>query len=401
MADALITYGWNRLAYNSLRSLARDGVKVVVGDMTPGNMSFGSCYRPETFTYDSFYADPLRWLDQVCDAIRQHQPRVYLPMHEETFVVARHIERFRALGVAVPIGDFDTLKRVHRKDTLSEAAAASGVPVPRCVKPAALDELGDVWDTLADPSGCVVIKALNTNSAKGVSYAHSKQSFVHQYTELVSAAALEPKAYPLAQEYVSGVGVGVSQLYNHGELRASFTHQRLREKTHTGGTSTARVSVRNPMLEAHSTRLLTDLNWHGVVMTEYKYDPVRQQGWLIDVNPRFWGSLALAIRAGVDFPLLAYRMARDGDVEPVTSYREGVVVRWLLGDMLATLSTMKHDRSFLPLWRFCTGKQDGFDDLFLDDPSVFFREAWYYASKMLRTRSVNPTEDALLDVDTL
>ena len=32
MADALITYGWNRIAYNALRSLTAAGVSVVVGD---------------------------------------------------------------------------------------------------------------------------------------------------------------------------------------------------------------------------------------------------------------------------------------------------------------------------------------------------------------------------------
>ena len=401
VADALITYGWNRISYNVLRSLTDAGVDVVVGDMASRNMSFGSRRKPATFLYDSFYASPERFVDQVCSAIRKHKPRVYLPMHEETFIVARHIERFRELGVEVPVSTFEMLKQVHKKNTLSDLAASAGVPVPRIAHPQSLEDLPAIWDELSDPSGCIVIKLLNTNSAKGVSYARTKQDFVKQYTETVRTMDLAPEAFPVVQEYVSGVGVGVSQLYNHGVLKASFTHLRLREKTHTGGTSTARISFRDPGLEAHSTRLLSGMKWHGVVMTEYKFDPESGQGWLIDINPRFWGSLALAIRSGVDFPLLAYRMARDGDVEPVLDYREGVVVRWLLGDMLATLSSVKHQRSLLPLLKFCTMKQDGFDDFFRDDPLVFVREAGYYLAKMLRTRSVNPTADALLDVDTL
>ena len=401
MSDALITYGWNRIAYNAMRSLSAAGVTVAVGDMATRNMSFGSRRGPATFVYDSFYTHPERFVDQVCAAIREHQAAVYLPMHEETFVVARHIERFRALGVAVPISDFDLLRTVHKKNTLSAVAAAAGVPVPRCIQPRGLDDLPAVWDDLSGPAARVVIKALNTNSAKGVSYAQGKADFVRQYSEGVAAAGLEPAAYPLVQEYVTGVGVGVSQLYNHGVLKASFTHQRLREKTYTGGTSTARISCRHPELEDHATRFLGGLGWHGVVMSEFKFDPHSGKGWLIDVNPRFWGSLALAIRAGVDFPLLAYRMARDGDVAPVLDYREGVVVRWLLGDMLATLAAVRAERSLRPLWRFLTAKQDGFDDLHRDDPLAFTREACFYGAKLLRTRSVNPTDEALLDVDSL
>ncbi len=399
MVDVLITYGWNRIAYNALRSLTTAGLSVAVGDMSSQNMSFGSRRKPQKWIYDSFYSHPERFIDQVCAALIRSKAKVYLPMHEETFIVARHINRFREIGVEVPVSDFEMLKQVHKKNTLSLLAESIGVPVPDNTQPKSLSDLPMIWDSLSGPAGCVVIKTLNTNSAKGVSYAHTKADFIEQYTKIVTSSDLQPCSFPLVQEYLSGVGVGVSQLYNHGVLKASFTHQRLREKNHTGGTSTARISCRYPKLEEYSTRLLSGMKWHGVVMTEYKYDPNRGEGWLIDVNPRYWGSLALALKAGVNFPLMAYQMACNGDVEPVKDYQEGVVVRWLLGDMLATLSSMKHERSLAPVGRFFTARQDGFDDWFGDDPMAFFRETRYYLDKLLRTRSVNPTTDALLDVD--
>ena len=47
--------------------------------------------------------------------------------------------------------------------------------------------------------------------------------------------------------------------------------------------------------------LLDELNWHGVAMVEFK---VTEDGtpYLMEINTRFWGSLQLAIDAGVDFP---------------------------------------------------------------------------------------------------
>ena len=53
----------------------------------------------------------------------------------------------------------------------------------------------------------------------------------------------------------------------------------------------------------------------------------------LEVNGRFWHSLALACYSGIDFPALLARMAEQGDVEPVGEYKVGVRCRWLLGDL--------------------------------------------------------------------
>ena len=59
----------------------------------------------------------------------------------------------------------------------------------------------------------------------------------------------------------------------------------------------------------------------------------------MEVNPRFWGSLQLAIVSGVDFPCLILRMARGESFEPVLRYKVGKRFRWfLLGDILHFLN---------------------------------------------------------------
>ena len=61
----------------------------------------------------------------------------------------------------------------------------------------------------------------------------------------------------------------------------------------------------------------------------------------MEVNGRFWNSLPLAIAAGIDFPFLLYRLAIDGDIDPVETYRVGVRSRWLLGDIRHLISVVK------------------------------------------------------------
>ncbi len=114
-----------------------------------------------------------------------------------------------------------------------------------------------------------------------------------------------------------GEALGVAVLMNFAsEPKASFTYRRLREYPIAGGPSTLRESIWNPALQERAEHLLASLGWIGVAMVEFKVDPRDGEPKLLEVNPRFWGSLHHAIVCGVDFPFLLYRLAMDGDVDP-------------------------------------------------------------------------------------
>jgi len=65
----------------------------------------------------------------------------------------------------------------------------------------------------------------------------------------------------------------------------------------------------------------------------------------MEINPRFWGSLELAIRSGVDFPVLFARLALGEKLGAPPSYPDGVRCRWMLpGEILRYLSTPSDER---------------------------------------------------------
>jgi len=72
---------------------------------------------------------------------------------------------------------------------------------------------------------------------------------------------------------------------------------------------------------------------------------------LLEINPRFWGSLELAIRSGVNFPVLYFDLCCNKSVGVVNDYEMGRKVRWVFpGEILRYLSTSKVDRE--PLFKF-------------------------------------------------
>ena len=85
-------------------------------------------------------------------------------------------------------------------------------------------------------------------------------------------------------------------------------------------------------------------------MVEFKMDLADQTLKLMEINGRFWGSLQLAIDAGVDFPSLLIQTLADDPMPLIDNYRIGVRSRWLMGDIDALLMRLfkREDELHLP-----------------------------------------------------
>ena len=122
-------------------------------------------------------------------------------------------------------------------------------------------------------------------------------------TELIEKYKLTPSRYPQIEEYVNGEGYGCSVLYSKGKFITHFTHRRLRDKIETGGTSTYREAAVHKGIEAATKAIFNSLGWNGLAMCEFKVCPDTGRFWFIEINPRMWGSISLAIESGVQFPI--------------------------------------------------------------------------------------------------
>jgi predicted ATP-grasp superfamily ATP-dependent carboligase len=88
-------------------------------------------------------------------------------------------------------------------------------------------------------------------------------------------------------------------------------------------------------MEKIAADLLEHYHWHGVAMVEFKLRESDKKPVLLEVNPRIWGSINQSVLAGVDFPYLLYKMAMEGDIDPVLQYKTGVQSRNSFSDLLA------------------------------------------------------------------
>jgi protein-tyrosine-phosphatase/predicted ATP-grasp superfamily ATP-dependent carboligase len=147
------------------------------------------------------------------------------------------------------------------------------------------------------------------------------------------------------QQYIAGKGLGVEMLFEHGTHRWAFLHERVHELPLTGGGSSYRVSLglRDDLVRS-ATSLLSALHWHGVAMVEFKVTP-GGEAYLIEINPRLWGSLALSIDCGVDFPAGLLCLATRQPLPPQPQYRTGYFTRNIYRDIEWFKTNLKASRS--------------------------------------------------------
>lgn len=343
----LVTDSDTRSALAVVRSLGHAGHDVfVAGDHDP-SLASTSRHCREFVHYPHPGHDPAGFVQAIVDVARQQKIALVIPTTEiTTLLLTRHRDRLPD-GCRLPFPDSDTVANASNKAWVVRLATELGVPVPRTIiVESASQALG------IDLPFPVVVKParsrVQTDSgwlSMGVSYAGDADAI------RATLEALPEQAFPvLLQERIEGPGKGVFACFDRGRPVALFAHRRLREKPPSGGVSVLCESAPlDPVAVDYGVRLLARIQWQGVAMVEFKQDSRDGSLRLMEINARFWGSLQLAIDAGIDFPRVLADVASGQAPSMPSPYAVGVRSRWLAGDLDALLMVLTRSRQRLDL----------------------------------------------------
>lgn len=313
-AAALVLDGHSRAGVEFLQSLGRGGIAV---DLSANGecRAWRSCYcrqrvqQPDSTDGQAF----LNWLEALFEA---NKYSLVVPSTEASLRCLLLLPDSHAIRRAAVLPSTKSLEIAFSKHLTWNLAQSLGIPVPA-------SRLITSKDALGEPEMFpVVLKPI-------VSLVEADGQLVGLTPTIVRTRAEWPRALDrllalcpvLEQEYITGHGVGIECLYRDGERLWFFQHERLHELPLTGGGSSYRRAspVDDALLKA-ATSLLDRLEWHGIAMVEFR--GTAEQGYrLMEINPRAWGSLALPINAGVDFPKGLWCLAMDQDPGPQPRYR--------------------------------------------------------------------------------
>ena len=343
----LVTDGNERAALAVTRALGRKQVEVIVGAESQRSLAGSSRYCRQRVVYPSPYKEPERFVAVLMEVVRNQQVDALFPVSD----IAMHVlgpekaqfERYTHFPAPSP----QAFQEISDKYRLMKQAVAEGVSIPDTifVPDGRLDGLLDEgmdFPVVVKP-GCSIVHEGHRWTKTSVCYAASREELLGLYRD--KPYLQQPS---LIQQRVIGEGQGLFVLMQEGVPLGMFAHRRLRERPPSGGVSVLRESIALPKAMVEATlKLLQRVKWHGVAMVEFKVDAASQRPLLMEINGRFWGSLQLAVDAGVNFPFLLLTMAM-GQCErvPENGYRVGVKSRWLLGDLdQLSMRMRKSDRA--------------------------------------------------------
>lgn len=217
----------------------------------------------------------------------------------------------------------------NRKDETFSLARRIGVPIPHTISLFHNEELRHCslprrFPVVLKPMSSVVANSQQRNEVRIV---RSVEELHQRLPEMLERSPL------LIQEFCYGSGVGLNVLADRGLVFAAFQHQRVHEPSHGGVSSYRKSCPLDPNLLVAAKKICREIQWTGPAMFEFKVDQQTGKAVLMEINGRFWGSLALPIQAGMDFPLYVYNQFVLGDIKQRFTYKVPFYVRHTVRDL--------------------------------------------------------------------
>jgi predicted ATP-grasp superfamily ATP-dependent carboligase len=285
-----------------------------------------------TFDYPISTENADAFVESVIDFVRGHAIDLIVPITDWTLgPLSIQRDRFRDLCRLV-LPPHNSLQAASDKHRTIQLARSLGIEVPGSWLIESVSDLAESGQ-LSFP---VVVKdrfSVRWSGGKGVfgsvAYAYSQSELEKKMTERLRAAG-----DVLVQQFVAGVGVGFSCFIVNGKVFLPFQWQRIREVDPRGSASSCRRSIAlDERLVSLSSRLIADIGFEGIAMVEYKQT---RDGRLVlmEINGRPWGSIALPIACGIDYPAFLIDWSLTGNLPPTDiAYNSNITCRRVVSEL--------------------------------------------------------------------
>jgi predicted ATP-grasp superfamily ATP-dependent carboligase len=318
-----------------VRALRAGGYLPFLAISVPG--SYASRSRAVSVVIDVPPAedDPARFVKALAEAADTLQIDAVLPGTEASLLaLTQHREALRC-PVGVPAADVVDL--ATDKVRMLALAAGLGLETPQSI----VGTPAELAVQAAEFSYPAILKPLRTRLRVGdAPLAYYKAQQIATQDELRSALDALPEAQLVVQPYLDGGLSAIAGVAWEGRLRCAV-HQISHRiwPPAVGYSAYAETVAADAGLESRVASLLEELGWSGLFQAQF-LTGANGRRFLIDFNPRPYGSLALAVRAGANLPALWAALVLGEPVEDAR-YRPHVRYRLEHNDLRVVARTFR------------------------------------------------------------
>jgi predicted ATP-grasp superfamily ATP-dependent carboligase len=323
-ARPVLVLSGHTMALGVVRALGEAGIPVFVLHYDARDMAHVSRHVKAELTVPS----PQTHEDELVGALLNLAPRfegaMLLPASDEaTLALSRH-KAALSEHYLVACTDWEVTRNFIEKRRTYELAAKAGVATPETLVPSSVSEAHLFARRIGFP---LLVKP--SQSHVYFDRFKRKMRLVEGETELAERVgeALRAGIEVMLQEIVPGPDTEVVN-YNAyawgGRSLVEFTARQLRKAPPRLGSPRVAVSERIPEVIEPGRATLRALGFQGFACSEFKRDPRDGRYKIVDVNGRHNLSGLLAVRCGINFPLIHYRHLVCGELPEPIDFTPGV-----------------------------------------------------------------------------
>jgi phosphoglycolate phosphatase-like HAD superfamily hydrolase/biotin carboxylase len=384
MANVLVVRASYRKAYPVMESLKRAEYRVIAGVDTIVNEALFSIFADKFAWIMNPYNSEKLYIASIISAIKENHVDIVVPVGFIDFLLLSKYKEVLKRYAVIPVDTFEKIVNLSNKWYINGLAESMGIDYPRTLLLKNGVDVASIRAFLDKVGFPLVVKGFGDNS---------RPRFVSNFDDLTREIDLRAKNGVLLQEFIVGVGAGYFVLSDNGKPIAEFMHRRIVEISPLGGASIRAASNFDSELLSLGRKIVEKTSFTGVMMIEFKKEAETGNYYLMEINPKFWGSLELAYKAGVDFPRYLVDFYLKGE-KPKQIPVKNVSFSWITE---AIPSYSKHGLNVLiEIVQRTLPNSPLFSDLHPYDPPNFMLKSFFTTFSLLRTSSKVTIESTYL-----
>lgn len=313
--NILIVRSHYRKAYPIIHSLKKANFTVVCGidNNTKLFKTEGFSRHMDKFTYiNNPNISEDSYIKSIIRVVKNQHIDLIVPVGFIDFqLISKHKREIKKHCI-VPVEDYEIFSRVADKWQLQNICRKLNVKYPRSLLIERDMEEGQIRAFVDEVGLPAVVKGIGDGSLP---------VFYSDLDDILKKVLHKKNQGLLLQEFVNGAGVGYFVFSDKGDILTEFMHKRIFEASPLGGASIKACSNYDRDLLDLGRKFVKNISWTGVMMLECKKESETGELYLIEANPKFWGSLELSYKAGVDFPRYMAEYYLEGKKPNKTFYR--------------------------------------------------------------------------------
>lgn len=320
-----------------LKSCHQKGHEVIIVCNTRLSEGYFSRYASRRLLWPSYIKDRQQFEDTLLEYLRNNKIDITISVGDISSEILSANKKIISEYTRIINPDYPVFIQAADKLNLMNYCMQKGLPCPRtyCLDASTISRIDSLlsFPVIVKPTRGVGAVGLHKFNEKSELERHAP-SLIDQYGDLIIQEFIPPDGGPQYQ--------AEAFLDEKGKMKVCLIIEKPRYFPVSGGTSTANVTICQPVIKSIAQELLEGLNWKGAADIDLIFDPRDGMFKILEINPRVTAGIKIGFAAGIDFADLHLKLAMGEEIPSVEQYKTGIYCRNLFLDLL---------------WYFYSGRQ--------------------------------------------